>query len=943
MGRLNFKKAGAVLISLSLILNCTSCTSQKDKGNNKENPSSRQEATTNMPATISTFNRETPSDAKEYNITINGNDIRTDNKNGLTYKGFGILSGNSTSDLLMDYKAENPEAYARLMQYLFGGEYPLINHVKLEMGNDRNNSTGPEAATKRSKDEVTNILRNPGWQLAADAKRINPDIKTSILKWNSPAWVKTGKDIYNWYKEAILAAYAQYGFIVDYINPNTNERWDGETDVKFTKEFAKWIDEEDEKSIPDETARNLFKQIKLVISDEASTVSASVAEFLKNDKEFYNSVDVTGYHYSTDDDDNGGMKWFAEEMDKEVWNSEAQAVFSNSAFRPSNNVQDPSLEGTGIGGTGSPLEMANTFIKGFVNSRRSHVIYQPGIGSFYEGGQFSFKELVSARDPWSGWIHYDAGLLMLAHLSKFAKTGWENEDNTAGIWRAIPEASASSAEGINPVNGRNGGENYMTLASPGKDNFSTIIVNDSEYPMVYNFKTENINFNKDTGLAVWETRAADEGAFNENYLKYCGNVTASADGNYKITVLPFSAMTVTTLGVSECEGRIDELPVEGERPVLDTDSTGSRQDTSDIHLYADNFDYTGKKVPVLDGKGGFTGEEEDYIASRGGDTGAMARYTHTLNGAFEAFKTKSGSYVLRQQLDEDAYGIGSAWNNGDAVTVIGDFRWMNYAASVDVLFEHTKKQPYAAISIRQTGSSHTIVASSGYTLQLYSSGKWNLYRRGETVLHGKVSSSDGFKQGANQWNNLRLEGAGSKITAYINDKEIGVYNDKNPITAGRTGLGSSFTFTQFSNLNVTKIKGEVPYYTELLDNMETYGLTPDKNAKLIYNGEWTHENGQSMFVYQRSISTAQKPGATLEYTFTGTGLEILAGTFDKAKLRVTVDGKIHQESVKTQEAGNMNMIYSLNGLEYGEHTVKIELLKGILKIDMVGILGDIYR
>ncbi|MCI9077780.1 MAG: sugar-binding protein [Lachnospiraceae bacterium] len=943
MGKLNLKKAGAVLISLSIMLSCTSCAGRKNEETGKENSSSKQEENTSMPDITNIFNREMPADAREYNIIIDGNDIRTDNKNGLTYKGFGILSGNSTSDLLMDYKAETPEAYAELMQYLFGGEYPIMNHVKLEMGNDRNNSTGPETATKRSRDEVTNILRNPGWQLAADAKRINPDIKTSILKWNAPAWVKTGKDIYNWYKEAILAAYEQYGFIVDYINPNTNERWNGEDDVKFTKEFAKWIDEEDEKSIPDETARNLFKKIKLVVSDESGTVSASVAEFLKSDKDFYNAVDVTGYHYSTDDDDNGGMKWFAEEMDKEVWNSEAQAVFSNSAFRPSNNVKDPSVAGTGIGGIGSPLEMANTFIKGFVNSRRSHVIYQPGIGSFYEGGQFSFKELASARDPWSGWIHYDAGLLMLAHLSKFAKTGWEDENNTTGIWRAIPEASASSAEGINPVNGRNGGENYMTLASPGKDNFSTMIVNDSEYTMVYNFTVQNINYSENAGLAVWETRAADEGAFNENYLKYCGNVTGSGDGKYKVTVLPFSAMTVTTLDVSECEGRIEALPAEGERFVLDTDSTGSRQDTSGIHLYADNFDYTGKKVPVLDGKGGFTGEEEDYIASRGGDTGAMARYTHTLNGAFEVYKTKSGRYVLRQQLDEDAYGIGSAWNNGDAVTVIGDLRWMNYAASADVLFEDTKKQPYAAISIRQTGSSHTIVASSGYTLQLYSSGKWNLYRRGEIVLHGKAGSGDGFKKGANQWNNLRLEGAGGKITAYINDKEAGVYNDKKPITAGRIGLGSSYTFTQFSNLRVDKIKGEVPYYTELLDNMETYDLTPGKNTRLVYNGEWTHENGQSMFVYQRSISTAKKPGASLEYTFTGTGLEILAGTFDKAKLRVIVDGEVYQESVKTQEAGNMNMIYSLNGLEYGEHMVKIELLKGVLKVDMVGILGDVYK
>lgn len=97
-------------------------------------------------------------------ITVDGDQIRTENVNGLTFKGFGLLSGNSTSDLLMDYKAEHPEAYARLLQYLFGGEYPIMNHVKLEMGNDRNNSTGPESSTKRSREEQANVRRNPGWQ-----------------------------------------------------------------------------------------------------------------------------------------------------------------------------------------------------------------------------------------------------------------------------------------------------------------------------------------------------------------------------------------------------------------------------------------------------------------------------------------------------------------------------------------------------------------------------------------------------------------------------------------------------------------------------------------------------------------------------------------------------------------------------------------------------------
>ena len=79
-------------------------------------------------------------------------------------------------------------------------------------------------------------------------------------------------------------------------------------------------------------------------------------------------------------------------------------------------MKDPSVAGTGIGGSGSALEMGNTIIKGFVNSRRTHFVYQPAIGSFYEGGQYSFKELLSARDPWSGWIHYDAGLLDPAAL-----------------------------------------------------------------------------------------------------------------------------------------------------------------------------------------------------------------------------------------------------------------------------------------------------------------------------------------------------------------------------------------------------------------------------------------------------------------------------------------------------------------------------------------------
>src|SRR5690625_7957319 len=118
-----------------------------------------------------------------------------------------------------------------------------------------------------------------------------------------------------------------------------------------------------------------------------------------NDDALPDAVDVAGYHYSPNDDSEKNFTRLAEEFDKEIWNSEAQATFSNTAFRPHNNTADPTVAGTGIGGNLSTLEMANTIVKGLVKSRCTHIIYQPATGSFNERGQYSINELVDAREP----------------------------------------------------------------------------------------------------------------------------------------------------------------------------------------------------------------------------------------------------------------------------------------------------------------------------------------------------------------------------------------------------------------------------------------------------------------------------------------------------------------------------------------------------------------
>ena len=346
------------------------------------------------------------------------------NRNGLTMKGFGILSGNSTSSLLMDYKAEHPDAYWELVNTLFGGDHPIIDTIKIEMGNDRNTSTGPDPATMRSRDEYPNVQREPGFQLAADADRVaKRPVHVSLLRWQRPTWVKNDQDQYIWFKNTAIAAYREYGFMVDSINPDTNET--GNPNEKLYIDFSRWV-QEDSKGYEGATAddpnngwrsdaeEKAWKSVRTIGGDTVGTPPTDFGDqIVDNTDGLADALDIVGFHYASADDSHGNMTTIAEKLDKEVWNSEGQATFSNSADRPNNTMNASSGSGNGsagnsgteLGGTNSALEMANWVTTGFSKSRRTMTVFQPAIGSFYDGFQYSAKELLSARDPWSGWIY----------------------------------------------------------------------------------------------------------------------------------------------------------------------------------------------------------------------------------------------------------------------------------------------------------------------------------------------------------------------------------------------------------------------------------------------------------------------------------------------------------------------------------------------------------
>ena len=926
-------------------------------------------------------------------VVVNGSDVASaaNNQNGLTFKGFGVLSANSTSSLLMDYKAQHPEAYWQMINVLFGGDNPIMNTVKVEMGNDRNTSTGPNAATMRSRDEYPNVKHEPGFQLAADALKVNPNVKVSILRWRSPAWVTGNDDVYTWYKNTILAVYREYGFMVDSVNPHINESG---PDFNWTKEFknrvstdetgfvgagtVKDLNGNDVQAWSSDTEKELFHKIRVVISDEVGT--GSFGDDMLSDEELRDAVDIAGYHYNTADQGDN-FKTLADQYDKEIWNSEAQASFSVMADRPNNtmnlgsgegngtnNGENNGTSGTGIGGINSALEMANTFVKGFTSSRRTNFVYQPAISAFYDGFQYSSKELITMHDPWSGAINWDGALAVLEQVSRFAKTGYEtnaDDKDANGIWRGIPNASRSDITDGNPPgrgsgsnSSRGGATSYMTLAAPDASDFSTVIVNDSQYAKTYRIKAENMNLGDDATMELWETRAADEGqAYDANYVKPFSELQPNAEGYYVFQVKPWSIVTATTLDNAEKtaggtlaakDGKGSQMPTNEEYvdgndyAVLDTDDSGDKNgDTGNNLIYADDFEYEGKTVQMDPDDASKT---EDYLESRGGDTGATPRYTNDTNGAFEVVKTANGNHVMRQQvgpgMDSGKFN-GGAWNGGDPVTTIGDYRWANYTVSTDVLFE--ANQGNATVGARQWGNSGNGKNNAVAQLRVKPDGSWDFMRYGTVLQSGTAPA--GFKTGANQWNNIAVKVLGNVYTAYINGQEVATYADSQPQATGRVQLGSSFDFVQFDNLKVEQIEGATPYYTDLIDNMHQRSWENNSTAVLSYNEKWQHLNGQGMYVYKRSISNSTGKGATLTYTFNGTGIDLNGASSGKAKLNVTVDGKVVALNATTAASSNTQpTTYELRGLPDGDHEVTFETATDDgISIDYVGVVkvGDV--
>lgn len=885
-------------------------------------------------------------------ITVDGDVIDPVN----TFKGFGAVTCNNTSRLLMDYKEEHPDKYWEMMELLFNPEKGAgLNHIKVEMGGDINSSSGTEPATMRSPSEEANVLRGAGWHFAADAKTINPDITVEILRWGEPKWTQEGigyeafenpkyEARYQWYKKTIDAVYDEYGYEINYVSPGQNER---RRDYADNTEWIKYCANRLKEDSAKEDARYDYDQIQIVAADTHSN-SNDIAGRMLNDSELMELVDVVSDHYTLYG--NANLTKVNQEYGKEVWYSEAIAPMINAKYRI--NV-DP--ERGGVGGKVGMADLATRFINSYSyedagenQPRMTRFEFQPAIGAFYEGSAYSPKQLIGAFDPWSGYYDADGGLQMVGHFMEFADLGWNY----------LPDAcygdGSYSDGGVLADTGTN---NYLTLKDPETDDYSMFFANNSSQTRKYKVTVKNMK-KASSPLNVWETRGPDgDEEYDANWMQMVDSFTPNKEGygiySFNLTVKPYSIVTVTSLLDRGREYEPGQNDSEAEREVL-------------ALPYTDDFEYAQYEA---DEKG------RTYLERRGG----TPRYTTDLNGAFEVQEGSFGNHVLTQVINDNnrpydwnVWGNGTDENSqtsGRPRTVLGDHRWTNYVAGIDFKLDLTSPEcfeNYAGIGVREvvhegTGANDV----STYTFQVFKDGTYKLNCRSGQTSKGTLENFDSAV-----WHNMQLAADENVLTAYVDGQKVAVLVDDNHTSmSGRVTLTSGFYNTQFDNLEIMPVEGKAAAADQKLD---------DTSELITWNGNWNHvlNEGYSHYNRTRTYGGAIEKGvyahnsgqiryykggnplawgsndsnawgsagdeAHYEFDFYGTGIEIFGeANGSNGTGNVYIDGElVGTVNYNSTNGGTGCDVFDLDLDPARLHTLKVVAASSFISLKKLKVIGE---
>ncbi len=675
------------------------------------------------------------------------------------YRGFGCVTGNNSSRLLLDYKTEHPGAYEEIMRLLFEKNYGIgLSHIKIELGADINSSSGTEPCTKRTANEPADVTRGAGFQFAADAKALNPDITIDMLRWGEPGWVTKAYSIsqehgmdarYRWYKETLDAAYAVYGLKFDYISADQNET--DTPDEAWILYLRYRLDHEN-------NAPYDYSKIKLIASDEVGT--RNIAEQMVDNANLRNAVDVIGLHYTTYGDSYTNL--LNEAYGKEIWYSEG----SSPCNVPELTVQ---ADESGLTGRNGTIDIANRIINSYYNGKMVMYEFQPAVAAYYDSACYAPKQLIRAWEPWSGHYVIDIGFWMAMHFTRFAEKGW------------MYIGGACYGDGDEDHSITNTTNNFMTLCAPDRSDFSMFFTNDSDETRTYTVTVKDMAIDPTALSSVLTKGPSGHQPYDANWFQPGKTFRISRNKNHAFTIKvpPYSILTVTTLDTSWVAG-VNTFPaVQPPKP-------------SRLPLpYHDDLAYTKEEICVR---------------------GCAPKYMTDQGGAFELVDTKEG-YAICQKITPKT--MPTNWRfrgTPQPITCFGDDKWRCYSMEAEVQLSSNESHNYAGIGIRYN-SSVTCEYSSmcGYSARLYGNGSWKLMDMENVAAEGLLPHID-----PTAWNKLKLVILGNSIFFFLDGNLLTKYTPQCLVNSGRASLCSEYAYNMFRNIHIDPVAVQ-PIYVRRVD------------------------------------------------------------------------------------------------------------------------------
>lgn len=388
---------------------------------------------------------------------------------GRTFEGIGGVTSNGMTKLLHEY----PEAQRNdILNFLFTPKFGASFHqLKVEIGSDANGTCGTEPSHMRSETDF-DITRGVGLWMAREAKNRNQDLILDAIRWGTPAWLTNNVKKYTFYKNFLQGAKDEFNLDFDFLAPDENEG-------SFSRN---WV----VNTLRPGLDNDGFASVKLTGAD--STTDWNIAPMVCGDAGLKNALYAINVHYKQDSPDN------AKTCGLPIFDSEDIVAYRHKFS--------------------SALDMAYKIIRSYASGRMVQYVMHPIIEAIYDNVPYTYKGILAAAHPWSGYYKIEPSLWVVAQFTQFIAPGWHYIDS----------GCSSGKE-----------HSYLTLKDSSTGDFSIILLNRSSSSETFDLVLNN--FNADT-LHIWQT--TEESQFiNLPDLPVSHNVAS-------ITLPPNSICTLTT-------------------------------------------------------------------------------------------------------------------------------------------------------------------------------------------------------------------------------------------------------------------------------------------------------------------------------------------------------------------------------------------------------------